>query len=212
MFTSLPFRAAVLLGSIVLALPSVRGEQSKQDSLVQAVISGEPAEVAKALDAGAQVNALVGLMREGSILCYSIEAISNSFDQPSGKHLEVIRLLIDRGAKVDLAGPSGGTALMRAAAAAPSKAPEVRNQQLAAARLLLDLGASVKAVDAHKSTPLHYAGFRCWPEMIALLLARGADRAALDDENQTPAQVAASVPYLSEKEKAESLRLLRKSP
>jgi ankyrin repeat protein len=202
-------RAAFLLGSLILAVPLAWGQQSKEDDLVQAVMNGSPEEVSKCLDAGAKVNALVGLTRPGSVLCYSIEAINASMGGPSGKHLEVIKLLVARGAKVDLAGPSGGTALMKAASSAPNQSPAVRERQLAAVRLLLELGAKVKAVDEHKSTALHYAAFRCWPEMISLLLAHGADRAALDDENHTPAQVAEGMPHLSAKEKTASLKLLR---
>jgi ankyrin repeat protein len=98
---------------------------------------------------------------------------------------------------------------MKAASSSPNRSPAVREQQLAIARLLLELGAKVNAVDEHKSTPLHYAAIRCWPEMISLLLAHGANRAARDDENHTPAQVAAGAPFLGQKEKAAGLKLLQ---
>lgn len=47
--------------------------------------------------------------------------------------------------------------------------------QLEIARLLLDAGAEIDALDRDASTPLHDAALRGHPEVVALLLERGAD-------------------------------------
>ncbi len=164
--------------------------------------------MAQCLDSGANPNAFVGVINPGSILCYAIEGIRDSFPNSDRDYLAVIRLLVKRWAKVDLSGEGGRTPLMKAASTPPSQDPEIRTEQLAAVRLLLELGANIHARDEHKSTPLHYASIRCWPEMIALLLESGADPHARDDNNDTPADVAKtmSLSISTDDRKAASLK------
>ena len=78
--------------------------------------------------------------------------------------VRLMELMIDRGAAVDGAGPSGETALHRAAAA----------NQLAAARLLLARGANVTGVDDRDQSPLCKAAGKGHLEIARLLIAKGA--------------------------------------
>jgi ankyrin repeat protein len=110
---------------------------------------------------------------------------------------ENVRLLINKGANVNAASLSGTTPLMGTTASdmvsllvasganvtARSKRGEspladaARRGDLAAARLLLDKGADVNTVDYRGYTPLILAAQydRDSPELVRLLLSRGAD-------------------------------------
>src|SRR5205823_4768231 len=81
-----------------------------------------------------------------------------------GGEVEIARLLIDKGARVDVADKSGGTALMYAADR--GKAEFVR--------LLLAKGADVNARDKSGATALKAARAGKHPEVEAILKAAGA--------------------------------------
>ena len=60
-----------------------------------------------------------------------------------------------------------------------------------AAECLLELGANVNARNGRGQTALHYAARRFWDgqnydAVIELLLASGADKAAVDDDGNRP--------------------------
>lgn len=59
------------------------------------------------------------------------------------------------------------------------------------AKVLLDAGAELNAVDQSGSTPLHYAASAGNIEMVMILLDRGADVAVLDKDGSTAIELAA---------------------
>ncbi|KAJ1466196.1 ankyrin repeat-containing domain protein [Baffinella frigidus] len=101
----------------------------------------------------------------------------------SGDDIEIVKMLLDHGAKVEMVSDIGGTPLMSACAAG--------NVDIAA--LLLDRGASVSSLTGDGSTPLHTAVSSGDRNVVELLLSRGADTNATDDQNLDPLGVAESV-------------------
>ena len=80
-------------------------------------------------------------------------------------HLEVARLLVDRGADLRATDATGCQPLLYAALGG--------NVELAA--MLLASGAPVDVIDDYENTPLMYAAYGQKPEMVELLAANGAD-------------------------------------
>ncbi|KDO22630.1 TKL protein kinase [Saprolegnia parasitica CBS 223.65] len=95
-------------------------------------------------------------------------------------HVDVVRLLLDKGAKFDACTTDGSTLLHCAAS----------NGHVDVVRLLLDKGADVDASNANGSTPLHHAAQANKPEMVQLLLEKGAKVDAKNREGKTPLEVA----------------------
>jgi ankyrin repeat protein len=93
---------------------------------------------------------------------------------------EMVKYLLDRGARVDIPTRDGLTPLHLAARGA--KAENVR--------MLLAAGASVRAKDRGGQTPLHYAIGSRNVEIAGLLIERGADVNAEIHEGMTPLQMA----------------------
>jgi hypothetical protein len=54
------------------------------------------------------------------------------------------------------------------------------------AKLLLASGAKIDAVDSQRWQPLHYAAFHCQPEVVELLLDKGASPHATTQDGNTP--------------------------
>ena len=103
--------------------------------------------------------------------------------------VEVARLLLDRGADVHALATWGDTVNMTPlhfAAAGSAEAEAV----VAVVRALLDAGASIDAADSDDWQALHWAVTR-GAEVAALLLARGADVNAAEDNGKTPLHLAA---------------------
>jgi len=81
-------------------------------------------------------------------------------------HLEIVKRLIAKGADVNGRASEGSTPLMVAAASGHRKIVQV----------LLEAGADVNAKNKHGSTALGYAaGYPRHPDIVKLLIARGAD-------------------------------------
>jgi ankyrin repeat protein len=79
---------------------------------------------------------------------------------------EILKLLLDAGANADSPNPEGQTALMAVA----------RTGNVAAAQLLIDHGATIDAKEKWGGqTALMWASARRHPEMMKLLIAKGAD-------------------------------------
>ncbi|PON19964.1 pfs domain-containing protein, partial [Trichoderma gamsii] len=95
--------------------------------------------------------------------------------------LEVVKLLLDRGASVEAKNNDGSTPLHDAA----------QNGRLDVAKLLLDRGASVKAENKDGSTPLHDAAQNGQLDVAELLLDRGANIEAKNNDSHTPFSLAA---------------------
>jgi len=89
-------------------------------------------------------------------------------------HLEVARLLIDRGADKEKATNNGNTPLHLAC----------YDGNLEVARLMLDCGADKDAADEDGFTPLHDACEEGRLEIIKLLLQRGATPIQEDEEDE----------------------------
>jgi ankyrin repeat protein len=94
----------------------------------------------------------------------------------------MIELLIEAGADVTRANADGQTALMIVA----------RTNKLEAARLLIDAGADVNRAETwREQTPLMWAAAQGQPDMIRLLLERGANPDVRSKANEWPRQVSA---------------------
>ena len=150
--------------------------------LHEAALAGNRADVEKALEEGANVNATAIVLNpwgfeNGGLTPLHLAALLN--DNP-----EVAALLLERGADIKAEDDGGGTPLHGAARS--NENPEV-------AALLLDRGADVHAKDNFFcSTPLHGAAVsNDNPEVVALLLDRGADIEAKSAVGNTPLHVAA---------------------
>ena len=128
-------------------------------------------------------------------------------------HKAVVRLLLDRGARVEAEETNDERPLHRAAGAgheavvrllldrgAGTEAQEIYKEtplhqaagagQEATVRLLLDRGASIGSRNRECGTPLHRAAQDGDEAMVRLLLDRGANIEAKDSDNLTPLQKA----------------------
>ena len=90
--------------------------------------------------------------------------------------LEILRLLIGKGADVSAADTEGRTPLHRA----------LLEGFEGVAQLLIDKGADVSAADNMGWTPLHWASREGFEEVARLLIDKGADVSAADNEGRTP--------------------------
>jgi len=94
----------------------------------------------------------------------------------------LVKMLLDAGAKVDSANPDGETALMMA----------ISGGDLSIVQMLVNSGANVKTIEKfHNQTPLMYAvnASRNAPEMVKLLLSKGADANVRALYSDWPSQV-----------------------
>lgn len=106
-------------------------------------------------------------------------------------HLDTMRLLLDRGADVNVVSrhPIGATPLIGA----------LFGRRVEAAKILIERGADVRRGRGGKGwpragwTPLHYAAAFGFPDLVSLLLERGASVEARDDSGATPLDVAREV-------------------
>jgi ankyrin repeat protein len=109
--------------------------------------------------------------------------------------LPAMRLLLDHGARVDLATVNGITPLLAAAGNA-SLALDTRGryrtqeQAVQAVEMLLAAGASLDDRDRNGQTALHGAAAWGWNDMVNTLAARGVDLQAKDAQGRTAADIA----------------------
>jgi ankyrin repeat protein len=123
-------------------------------ALIWAAYNGDGELVERLLAAGADANA----QNEFGTSAISEAAI--------GGYASVIGALLKGGADADAANPEGETPLMAVA----------RTGNLEAATLLLDAGADVNAIELWgQQSALMWAAAQHQPEMVKLLIARGAD-------------------------------------
>ena len=110
----------------------------------------------------------------------------------------VMRVLADGGADPLIVMADGTTPLLAAAAARRRREPGLAANPVAderlvleAARAAIDAGVDVDAADAAGNTALHTAARRRLDTVVRLLAGRGADLHAVNDNGQTPVDVAA---------------------
>ena len=161
-------------GGLQTARP-VQTRPSKQDvnrrnadgstPLQWAVYNGDVAEAKRLLRAGADVS-----------LANKYGATPMSLAAEVG-HTEMLKVLLEVGASVESPNADGQTALLAVA----------RTGNVEAAKLLLDRGAKVDAKEKWGGqTPLMWASARRHPEMMRLLISKGADvnAASIDRDYQ----------------------------
>lgn len=109
--------------------------------------------------------------------------------------VEVMRALLARGADSALSTQDGTTPLVAAAGLAveesETRIPESRH--LEAVKMLIDLGADVKAANNQGDTALHGAAFLGYGTVVRHLLERGAVLNARNKSGQTPYRIALGI-------------------
>ncbi|KAJ5936943.1 hypothetical protein N7466_003393 [Penicillium verhagenii] len=95
-------------------------------------------------------------------------------------HLEVVQLLLDRGADPNSADEHGQTLVFRAA----------EYGRLTVVQLLLDRGGDINAADNDRRTPVYIAVERGYLGVVQLLLDRGADPNTAHKSGETPLDIA----------------------
>lgn len=95
-----------------------------------------------------------------------------------GSCLDIIKMMIGRGAKVDMRGCNGETPLHVAS-----------RKNFEAAKLLLNARANVNAKDFSGETPLHKAARKSKDDIMKLLIDKGADVDAKNNNGETPLQL-----------------------
>jgi hypothetical protein len=96
------------------------------------------------------------------------------------KDADVLQVLLNNGARVNVTDPAGTTPLDWAA----------RYGRARAVKLLLDRGADTRIADNEGNTALHFAARQENPEPVRMLLAAGADPSAPNKSGQTALDVA----------------------
>ena len=119
--------------------------------------------------------------------------------------LEVMRLLLEKGADASHVLKDGSTPLMAAAGIGPKlfmadeeKREATEDERFQAVQLCLDHGADVNAVesaDAGASTALHIAAGKGWDRIVQILLERGAKTDIQDKQGRTALDVANGVSH-----------------
>ena len=93
---------------------------------------------------------------------------------------DLVKLLVEAGAKADLAGPDGLTPLMAAASSGSSDVVE----------FLINAGADVNRKSNDRFTPLHFASSQINDDVVKLLIEAGANPNAENKNGTTPLQAA----------------------
>jgi ankyrin repeat protein len=111
---------------------------------------------------------------------------------------EIEKMLINKGANVNIAGPDGQTPLHYA----------VESNYYEIVVLLIAKGAEIDAPGYKNATPLYYAAEAGNLKAVKLLIAKGANVNAQDDDGQRPLHKAASWHSVSKNPFAEVVRVL----
>jgi len=92
---------------------------------------------------------------------------------------DIVRILVENGADINLPGVDGSTSLMSSVSSADL------------CQFLIERGASVNAVNDRGNTALHWAIQRGWFDTVRLLMEHGADTSLCNDEGDDALQCAA---------------------
>lgn len=174
------------MGNTALIIAVNSGHEALADLLFDAGVDPGLHEAA-AIGDGARVRAALD-RAPGHLDTYSPEGFTPLALAAHFGHLEVMRLLIDRGADVN-------RVAIHRLAVTPLHAA-LFGRQLEAALLLVEYGADVTLARGGAGmtragwTPLHYAAGMGFSALVQPLLERGADPSHRDEEGKTPLDVA----------------------
>ncbi|MDR3792437.1 MAG: ankyrin repeat domain-containing protein [Terracidiphilus sp.] len=170
----------IAASAILLSFPLAAYGATAEEQLLTAAREGRTTEVEGLLKAGANVEGPpVG---DGIGLPERVYAKRSPLVQAAANgHGDVVRLLLDRGAKMQPGG-AGTEAAITAA---------VAGRHMDVVRLLLDRGAEIEARNGSYSTPLLEAAGGSEIEMVRLLIARGAQVNVRNKYKETPLIAAA---------------------
>jgi ankyrin repeat protein len=105
----------------------------------------------------------------------------------TGGDVEVVKLLLEAGALVDLPIEDGTTPLMAAVSAAGTRGKnKTEEQALATIELLHAAGADVNATSRRGLTAAHSAALRGWDKLLNTLAGYGANLDAMESDKLTP--------------------------
>jgi uncharacterized protein len=105
----------------------------------------------------------------------------------TGGDVEVVKLLLDAGAIVDLPNEDYTTPLMAAVSAAGTRGKnKTEDQALAVVEVLHAAGANVNTADRRGLTAIHSAAFRGWNKIVKVLADYGANLDAKESDKLTP--------------------------
>ncbi|KDO19582.1 TKL protein kinase [Saprolegnia parasitica CBS 223.65] len=141
--------------------------KEKEEALRKAAEDGKLADVQSYLDNGVNVN------------CFH-HGRTPLHDAARCGYLEIVRLLLEKGAAIDVKAINGGTPLHGAAL----------HGQLEIVRFLLAKGAAIDVKSKNGETPLHYAAEEGELETVRLLLEKGAAIDVKTKKGKTPLMVA----------------------
>ena len=200
------FRSVSVLGSSSIN-PDEGKQEGRQDNLIQWP--------------GVQLDVMVDVLslpmtRARYFLARLVRGESELHDAASEGRTNLVKVLLDRGASIDVKTHSGSTALHEAARSGHIEVVKVlldrgasidaatnddswtglhlaaSNGHIEILKLLLDRGASMDATMKNKWTALHSAAYYGHIEIVKLLLDRGAKIDATTNNNSTALHLAAS--------------------
>ncbi|HQF54674.1 MAG TPA: ankyrin repeat domain-containing protein [Fibrobacteria bacterium] len=149
-------RSVALVGTVLALGACQKKEEAKNaamsQDMVKAIAQGKPAEVKTLLDKGEAVDA-----KQGGQTALHMAAMNGKVD--------IISVLIARGAQVDAKDDNNSTPLMMAA----------MGGQLDAVKALLAQGAKIEAQNKLGENALHIAGAHGRMEVVKELIDRGAN-------------------------------------
>ena len=161
-------------------LKTVKSLISKQDVncgcnyLHLAAYYGREEVVEYLIEYGLDVN---GRTQWQSVMCESRYAAYALHAASEEGHVNIVRILLENGADVDLEDRQGRTCLMLA----------VQAEKLRVVQFLIDHGVSVRRKNSlNGRTALHYAVFSHRVDVVSILIKYGADVDVTDDEGLTP--------------------------
>jgi ankyrin repeat protein len=160
--------SAGMVGRLLLAGADPGLAPTGEPPVLTCARSGNRAAVTALLDGGAEVDARETWRRQTPLMWAAAE-----------NHVEVVKLLLERGADVDAGSKGGFTALTFA----------VRQGARETTRVLLDAGAALDVLAESGESVLHVAIKNRHYPIASLLLARGATPDAADRGGRTPLHV-----------------------
>jgi hypothetical protein len=192
----LPF---LLVGLFVLRLgfhrPQERAKENKATAFIAAAGRGDVTAVRRMLNEDPNLVRGVELspmMSRGSSDDSSGRVILNRplHAAAKGGQVEMVELLLARGAEVDATTSNGDTALHQIGEDIHVVDDTYSPRRVAIANLLLARGANANARTSGRRTPLHTQADDA--DVVALLIEHGAEPRAVDAEGRTPLHSAAS--------------------